>query len=86
MNTDRLTDLRIIDELRDALADARQQMEGMVDAGDLQAAIRRAESAECLLDALRKADAERTGQLRLLSARYAGRPFAEDLDEILEVT
>jgi len=54
--------------------------------GALQAAVRRAESAECLLEALRKADDERTGQLRMLSARYTGRAFAERLDEILEET
>ena len=100
MNTNRLTDLRIIDELRDALADARLRIKGMVDAGDLQAAVRRAESAEFLLDALRKADAERTEKLRALSLRWkekeeeesrdpygddtAIRHFTEQLDEILE--
>jgi len=91
-----------LDYLRDALADARLRMRGMVDACDLQAADRRAEVAECLLDALRKADAERAEKLRALSTKWKERSFdeehdwyndcssinqfTEELDEILEET
>ena len=84
-----------LEELDDSLAEARQYMKGMVDAGDLQAAERRAESAEFLLGALRKADAERAEKLRELSRQWkegadagARDPwvFINDLDRILEET
>ena len=67
------------------LAAEIQSPDGVANAAIREAAERLVE-LDGALDALRTADAERTGQLRLLSARYAGRPFAEDLDEILEVT
>jgi hypothetical protein len=65
------------------LAAEIQSPDGVANAAIREAADRLAELAEAI-DALRKADDERTHQLRQLSARYTGRPFTEELDEILE--
>ena len=67
------------------LAAEIQSPDGVANAAIREAAERLVE-LDGALDALRTADAERTGQLRLLSARYTGRPFTEELDEILEMT
>ena len=94
-------DIRSTDGIANAaVAEAAERLAEL--AGELQAANRRAESAECLLDALRKADAVRAEKLRALSTKWKDRSFeeehdwyndcssinqfTEELDEILEET